>query len=114
MIKTEKIICKTCGRLIKKGMGNCGLMGNGEPSDLHTTTPIQETTGELKINGKVMITHGMITHEPSEKCSICDEVRETFQKDLRSGKVEKLVGKIDPKIKKELLTTPIQETGLSK
>jgi hypothetical protein len=72
-----------------------------------TTTPIQETE-ELK--GKVMITHGMITHEPSEKCSICDEVRETFQKDLRSGKVEKLVGKIDPKIKKELLTTPTQET----
>jgi hypothetical protein len=75
-----------------------------------TTTPIQETRGELKINGRVMITHGMITHKPSEKCSICDEVRETFQKDLRSGKVEKLVGKIDPKIKKELLTTPIQET----
>jgi hypothetical protein len=45
------------------------------------------------MKSKVFISHGRVTHPINQKCKFCDKVRRQFEKDLKSGKVDKYLKK---------------------
>jgi hypothetical protein len=56
------------------------------------------------VKEKMFVTHGRVTHEVGDECKVCEEAERVFLRDLKNGEVERLIGRIDPKIKKELLS----------
>ncbi len=49
----------------------------------------------LQSKKKLYVSHGKITHLFGEKCKSCEEVEKEFQKDLKSGEVNRVLALIN-------------------
>ena len=54
-----------------------------------------------KTKPQVFVSHGRVTHKIGAKCKFCEKVQREFEKDLASGKVDRMLRKYKIKPKKE-------------